>query len=268
MKLGGKNFMGVEERLYDPLELSKSVESLVTRASKGVVERKYFRFRGGRWYGGIASADVIGCNLRCRFCWAWYFRDRHDLGFFLSPEEVFKRLNEIAFKRGYKYLRLTGGEPTIAREHLLEILKLSETSGFVFIVETNGILLGADPTYAKELSRFSNIYVRVSFKGTNPQEFTKLTGATPRGFELQVQALRNLLNYGLVPGRDFGVAAMVGFSPDENIARFVTTLSSIDDRLATDVDWEYVLTYPHVMKLLSRYNLKPIRTYRPEDVSE
>lgn len=51
--------MGVEERLYDPLELSKSVESLVTRASKGVVERKYFRFRGGRWYGGkIGRAHV------------------------------------------------------------------------------------------------------------------------------------------------------------------------------------------------------------------
>lgn len=260
--------MGFEERLYDPLELTRSVESIVTRASGGVVERKYFRFRGGRWYGGIASADVIGCNLRCRFCWAWYFRDRHDLGFFLSPEEVFNKLSGIALKKGYKYLRLTGGEPTIAREHLLEILNLSEASRFVFVVETNGILIGADPVYAKELSRFSNIYVRVSFKGTNPREFTELTGAAPRGFELQLQALRNLLSYGLVPGRDFGVAAMVGFSSDEDIARFVATLSSIDDRLVSDVDWEYVLTYPHVMKLLSRYNLRPIRTYRPEDVSE
>jgi uncharacterized Fe-S cluster-containing radical SAM superfamily protein len=260
--------MGLNERLYDPLELSRSVESLVTRVSGGSVERKYFRFRGGRWYGGISSADVIGCNLRCRFCWAWYFRDRHDLGFFLSPEKVFERLSEIALKRGYRYLRLTGGEPTIAKEHLLEILRLSETSRFVFIVETNGILIGADPTYAKELSRFNNIYVRVSFKGTNPQEFTKLTGATPTGFELQLRALRNLLDSGLIPGRDFGVAAMIGFSPDENVARFVTTLSSIDERLVTDIDWEYVLTYPHVMKLLSRYNLKPIRTYKPDEVKE
>lgn len=260
--------MGIEERLYDPLELTKSVESLVTRVLRGVVERKYFRFRGGRWYGGIASADVIGCNLRCRFCWAWYFRDRHDLVFFLGPGEVFNRLSGIALKKGYKYLRLTGGEPTIAKEHLLEILKLSEASGFVFIVETNGILIGADPTYAKELSRFKNIYVRVSFKGTNPQEFTKLTGATPGSFELQLQALRNLLDYGMTPGRDFGVAAMVGFSSDKDIARFVATLSSIDERLVSDVDWEYVLTYPHVMKLLSRYNLRPVRTYRPEDVSE
>jgi|YelNatPaOPRAMG01_1025707.scaffolds.fasta_scaffold06072_2 uncharacterized Fe-S cluster-containing radical SAM superfamily protein len=260
--------MGLNERLYDPLELSRSVESLVTRVSGGSVERKYFRFRGGRWYGGIASADVIGCNLRCRFCWAWYFRDRHDLGFFLSPEKVFERLSEIALKRGYRYLRLTGGEPTIAKEHLLEILRLSETSRFVFIVETNGILIGADPTYAKELSRFNNIYVRVSFKGTNPQEFTKLTGATPTGFELQLRALRNLLDSGLIPGRDFGVAAMIGFSPDENVARFVATLSSIDERLVTDIDWEYVLTYPHVMKLLSRYNLKPIRTYKPDEVKE
>jgi uncharacterized Fe-S cluster-containing radical SAM superfamily protein len=23
---------------------------------------------GGRWYGGIATADCVGCNLRCVFC--------------------------------------------------------------------------------------------------------------------------------------------------------------------------------------------------------
>lgn len=259
--------MKAEEHLYDPLELSRAVESLVTRCSDGLVERKYFRFRGGRWYGGISSADVIGCNLRCRFCWAWYFRDRHDLGYFLSPQEVFKRLISIATKGGYRYLRLTGGEPTISRKHLIEILKLVENSRYSFIIETNGILLGADLSYAKELSKFNNVYTRISFKGTNPQEFAILTGAVPEGFKLQLQALRNLLDAGLKPGKDFGVATMIGFSPDENIAKFVATLSAIDERLV-DVDWEYVLTYPHVMRLLRQYNLKPIRTYDPGEVKD
>lgn len=259
--------MKAEENLYNPLELSRAVEGLVTRRSGSLVERKYFRFRGGRWYGGISSADVIGCNLRCRFCWAWYFRDRHDLGYFLSPQEVFKRLTSIATKEGYKYLRLTGGEPTISREHLIEVLKLVENSKHSFIIETNGILIGADSSYAEELSKFSNVYTRISFKGTNPREFATLTGAVPEAFNLQLHALRNLLDAGLEPGRDFGVAAMIGFSPDENIAKFVVTLSAIDERLV-DVDWEYVLTYPHVMKLLRRYNLKPIRTYSPEEVKD
>ncbi|MEM0106476.1 MAG: radical SAM protein [Zestosphaera sp.] len=263
MRPEGRIFMVSEGSLYNPLELSKSVEPLVTRVVRGLVERRYFRFRGGRWYGGTASADVIGCNLRCRFCWSWYFRDRYDLGFFLNPNEVFERLTDIASKRGYTYLRLTGGEPTLSREHLKGILKRAEDSKLLFIVETNGILLGADASYVKELAQFSNMYVRVSFKGTNPQEFTNLTGAGPEGFELQLQALRNLLDSGLEPRKDFGVAAMVGFSPDESVAKFVMLLSEIDERLTSNVDWEYVLTYPHVMELIGRYGLKPLRTYRP-----
>lgn len=268
MRLGGRIFTAAKEFLYDPLELSKKVEPLVTRVAGDSVERRYFRFRGGRWYGGIASADTIGCNLRCRFCWSWYFRDRHDLGFFLNPSEVFKRLADIASKKGYRYLRLTGGEPTLSRAHLIEILKRAEGSKFLFILETNGILLGADVSYAKELANFNNVYVRISFKGTNPQEFTNLTGADPKGFELQLRALRNLLDSGLKPGRDLGVAAMVGFSPDESVAKFITLLTSINEELASGVDWEYVLMYPHVVKLMNRYGLKPIRTYRPSDVRE
>jgi len=51
--------------------------------------RKYYKFRGGRWYGGIAAADCIGCNLKCTFCWSNVPRDNPSMGWKLySPEEV------------------------------------------------------------------------------------------------------------------------------------------------------------------------------------
>jgi uncharacterized Fe-S cluster-containing radical SAM superfamily protein len=50
---------------YDPLKLGEAVQAHVVRED----ERKYYRFRGGKWYGGIATADCVGCNLRCVFCW-------------------------------------------------------------------------------------------------------------------------------------------------------------------------------------------------------
>jgi len=46
-----------------------------------------------------------------------------------------------------------------------------------FILENNGILLGLDRTYVKELSRFRNLHVRVCLKGYTPEEFSWLTDA-------------------------------------------------------------------------------------------
>ena len=52
--------------MYDPLELSKKTENIVTNKNM----KKYYRFRPTKFYGGISTADVVGCNLRCKFCWS------------------------------------------------------------------------------------------------------------------------------------------------------------------------------------------------------
>ena len=54
---------------YDPVLRHKAIEKLVTRRVCEVQERKYWRFRYGKWYGGIVTADAIGCGLLCKFCW-------------------------------------------------------------------------------------------------------------------------------------------------------------------------------------------------------
>ena len=47
--------------LYDPITLAERVRKVVVKKEK----RKYYRlYRGGKWYGGIATADCVGCNLR------------------------------------------------------------------------------------------------------------------------------------------------------------------------------------------------------------
>lgn len=249
--------------LYDPVRQAELVTPKVTKYVGNTELRKYFRFRGGRWYGGIASADVIGCNMACKFCWSWYFRSKYDAGEFLSPAEAYERLKEIAEKRGYRLMRLTGGEPTLSRKHLLDLITMAEGEGYVFIVETNGILLGHDATYARDLASHTNVFVRVSFKGVTEEEYYTLTGADPSTFDLQFQALRNLIDYGLVPGKEVVAAAMVSFSKDSDIARFLMRLSEIDERLVDSVDWEVVILYPHVKELLRRYKLRPKRYVEP-----
>ena len=55
--------------VYDAVERHLAVEKLVTRESYNSLERRYFRFRRARWYGGIVTPDCVGCGLLCKFCW-------------------------------------------------------------------------------------------------------------------------------------------------------------------------------------------------------
>jgi len=246
--------------LIDPLKLSKEVRKIVCKHSDGVELRKYFRFRGGRWYGGIATADCVGCCLKCVFCWGHLTRDNpRKHGQFYAPQQVFDEIVKIDGKRGYDMLRVSGGEPTIGREHLLQLLELVEQTRYTFILETNGILIGADKKYAQELSKYSNLHVRVSIKGCTPNEFSRLTGAKPNGFNLQLNSLKNLLDAGV----SCHPAIMLSFSSKENILRLVDELKKIDSRLVARLEEEYVILYPHVVKLLKKNRIWPLRAVKP-----
>lgn len=225
--------------MYDPVELSRITETIVTKGEL----RKYYRFRAAGFYGGISTADTVGCNLRCKFCWSgnsvW---NAKITGNFYSPEDVANILEEIARKKGYKLVRVSGGEPTIGKEHLIKLLsKISDD--FIFILETNGILLGYDEKYVDQLSRFKNLHVRVCFKGCNAEEFTWLTGAS-RGFEYQLKALEYLRDKGL----NFNIAVV---SVRGNKLDFYKKLKEMDlGKLM--VEEEKIKLYPRVEERLKR----------------
>ncbi|MGC8961052.1 MAG: radical SAM protein, partial [Candidatus Bathyarchaeia archaeon] len=205
--------------LYDPLRLAAEVERLVVRGSL----RRYYRLaRPGRWYGGIATADCCGCCLRCVFCWSGAARDNPGgIGRFYSPMEIYRGLIDCAERHGYDQLRVSGNEPTIGREHLLTLLNLVDQTSYRFILETNGILI--DPDYAKQLSKYSRVHVRVSLKVTNREEFSTLTKAKPEGFDLQLEALRSLLDAG-VPCHP---AVMLSFSTKKSLKALKAELQGI-----------------------------------------
>jgi len=242
---------------------------VVREGPGGVEERRYYRFRGGRWYGGIATGDVVGCNLRCGFCWSWRAAS-HVMakGAFYRPEEVFRKLVSIAERRGYRLVRLSGGEPTLSRQHLLDLLSLFDRTRYWFVLETNGILIGADKSYAEELAKHPRLVVRVSLKGTNEREFHELTLAKPEFFNYQLKALENLVEAGLEPGERVYAAVMLSFSNERSYGALRERLAEIDPALAEEIDEEYVILYPHVVKLMARRKLKPRVAYRPDGVPE
>ena len=96
-------------------------------------------------------------------------------------------------------------EPTVGREHLLNLLEFVEDSDIdVFILETNGILFGADKTYVMDVSRFTKPHIRVSLKAATSKGFEKRTGAKGEFFNLPYHAIEYLKDAEV----SFHVAAM------------------------------------------------------------
>lgn len=180
-----------------------------------------------------------------------------DVGKFYSPEDAYSNLDRIAERGGYSQLRLSGQEPTIGSEHLLGLIEIVEESRYNFILETNGILLGAEPDYASSLSGFRKLHVRVSLKGTCEEEFGLLTGASPDSFGLQLQALKNL--------KDSGVschpAVMVSFSSKENFENLADRLIEMDKSLFREVEIEELIAYPHVLRRLKKAGFSSVPSH-------
>src|SRR4030042_3994478 len=136
----------------DPIKRAEELHLVVSRGD----HRKYYRFRPARVYGGIATADCVGCFLRCLFCWAWHeVISPGACRKFYSPEQVAKTLLGIARKKQYERIRISGNEPPLARGHLLKVLDLIP-SHLLFLLERNGIFIAHEETYARALSRFKN----------------------------------------------------------------------------------------------------------------
>ena len=210
---------------YDPLARHRAIEKLVVQDREDIQNRKYWRFRCDRWYGGIVTADAVGCGLVCKYCWvsdAVMFQPT-KVGKFYPPDVVAKILVDMAKKKGIGQLRVSGGEPTIGKAHLLQLLSYLEGRGLLFILETNGIMIGKDQKYAEDLAEHKFIHVRVSLKGCNENEFATLTGAQPEGFEFQLKALENLVRANV----KCHPAVMTSFSTKQSLRQLIERLRII-----------------------------------------
>jgi len=214
--------------MIDPEELTEKVKKIVCQDT----QRKYYRFRATKFYGGCATADCLGCNLRCAYCWAqkkvWKPK---DYGSFYQPTEV----SENLLKFNQLVVRISGGEPTICRNHLIEVIKLIPKN-ILFILETNGILLNED--YIKLLSNFENLFVRVSLKGVDQKSFEKITGAKGIFFEKQLGTLQ-LLNKYHIKNR---AAILADLFTEQEIQKLNIS----------NLEYEALINYPFVSKALKK----------------
>jgi len=221
--------------MVDPFKLAQTVENQVCKNDS----KKYYRFRKTQFYGGCATADCLGCNLRCVYCWAqkkvWH---PQKFGKYYSPKSVSERLLTM----NQPLVRVSGGEPTIGKDHLLKLLSCIPEN-ILFILETNGILL--DEVYIKDLSKFSNLYVRVSLKGVDEQTFEQNTGADGKLFNNQLKALKLLKKYGI----QYRAAILFNIYTEEQI-------NSLG---IPDLEYEPLIKYDFVIQNLRKKGIGIVR---------
>ncbi|MEE9150433.1 MAG: radical SAM protein [Thermoplasmata archaeon] len=231
---------------FDPIVLAKETEKIVCKGDA----RKYTDFYATGVYGGIATGYTVGCCLRCSYCWVDWSRDFPEkLGDFYTALQTFENLKKTAYKFGVRKARISGAEPTLGREHLFALLDLVEESEFgTFILETNGILFGADDAYVKDLRRYTKPHIRVSLKAGTPEGFEKRTGARGESFELPYRAIRHLKEADV----SFHVAAMTDkrIMSNEERKSLIKKLSEIDNDLATHLEEERIDPYETTLERL------------------
>lgn len=237
---------------FDPVKRSEDVEQVVMRGGK----RLYHKFRAAPYYGGIATADAVGCSFLCAYCWN-YGRNENPAGSgrgrFYSPEEVAENLLLIARRRAFRLFRVTGSEPVLGEasfRHLMEVIRIvfEVAPQSRFILETNGLILG----YRKELAqklKFKDLLVRVAIKGPDSLNFEKITGARRDFFPYPFLALNELEKQGVKAWP----AVMREVCSDPKIKSLRKLLEHYE--ISADLELEVLERYPFVLENLRRRNI-------------
>ena len=104
---------------------------------KLMVSEVFVSYQGeGRYVGyPMVFVRLAGCNLKCRWCdtkYAWDIEKAKKL----DPMQV----SQLVLERNVEYVCLTGGEPMVQRDEVMELLRYLKWGNRKVHLETNGTI--------------------------------------------------------------------------------------------------------------------------------
>ncbi|MDY6777627.1 MAG: radical SAM protein [Candidatus Nanohaloarchaea archaeon] len=189
--------------------------------------RRYHRFRFST-HDSAAVADCIGSNLRCAHEWGWCegIIGKPGKGRLYRPEKVAERLETLAADNDSTLVRLSGMEPIMGDDHLLQLTQhLSDT--YQLRIDTNGMLL-SDGFAAALQDRHDDLRIRLSFKGVDPDTFSRLAQVEPEQFQRQIDAFQSCIEHGITIQ-----PVLAGVYSDEDGEKLEQRLAEIDQDAAS-----------------------------------
>ena len=123
------------------------------------------------------------CSLGCPVCYAQATAAGGEGGD-PSAEEISGMLDALLAASGPCHVQFSGGEPT-ERSDLPELVRLAKEKGFPLIqVNTNGLRLGREEGYARQLKNAGLDSVYLQFDGVDDKIYAKLRGRALLGVKL------------------------------------------------------------------------------------
>lgn len=198
-----------------------------------------------------------GCPLRCLYCHNADTWDMKSPKYELTPQEAFNEVLKVKeFVKGG--VTVSGGEPLLQADFILELFKLCKTYNIHTAVDTSGFLLNDK---IKEVLRYTDL-VLLDIKHINPQKYKELTAKPLEPTFRFIEYLSSIdkpvwLRYVLVPG----------FTDDEkdlnDWAKYVSQFTNVQ---RVDVLPFHQMGIHKWQQLGKDYKLKDVKPPSPEEV--
>lgn len=167
-----------------------------------------------------------GCPMRCRYCHnpdTWAMAEGREV----SAQEVF--CEALKYKRYFGKkggVTVTGGEPLVQIDFLIELFTLLKGAGIGTCIDTSGICFRKDDARYEKLLSLTDL-VLLDIKHPDEEEHKKLTGQSgkqPRAFAeyLSEKGVPVWIRYVLVPGITDGEETLL------NTRKFLENLRNIE----------------------------------------
>jgi len=168
-----------------------------------------------------------GCPMRCLYCHnpdTW----EPGKGTRMSAQELIDQYqrNSAFYSRGG--ITVTGGEPLLQIDFLLELLRLAKEKGIHTCIDTSGATYREGGAYRQkldELMKYTDL-VMLDIKHIDPQKHLRLTGRGP-------EAIQNFARYLQRKGVPVWIRHVVvpGYTDDRedlrNLGRFIGSLDNV-----------------------------------------
>ncbi len=151
-----------------------------------------------------------GCPLRCRYCHnpdTWKMSD----GTLYTPQAIFEELTKYSsymkFSKGG--VTITGGEPLLQPDFLIELFTLCKAAGIHTAIDTSGYVFNDK---VKEVLKLTDL-VLLDIKNYDPAVYRDLTGVELQPTldflsYLDAEGIRTWVRYVLVPGLTDNIPAI------------------------------------------------------------
>lgn len=137
----------------------------------------------------ILFDPTSACNLKCKGCWAAEYGHKQSL----SNEEMQSIVTQ-GKEMGTHFYMLTGGEPLIRKNDIIELARKNQDAGFV--IYTNATLV--DQKFCDDMNEVGNIGLALSLEGTEESnDWRRGEGAYKRTIEAMELLKKNKCLFGV-----------------------------------------------------------------------